>query len=361
MFSYAVKAKYLPIPRTGGRFWITREGCVFDIFVGEWPIKPTQMNNGELVVEFPIETPYGFSVSLNFLIALAFKPIYLPLDKLQNFVSVECIEQSNNPISPINLLWRYGESGIECDLYPGFHYIPNFSRYLIDRKGIIVSTFSGEICEPYLSNTGYFCVRITRDDNIGIIYPVHRLVASAFLHYPLNVDKMTVNHINMEKTYNDKDNLEWLTIGDNNRHARLFNSHLKAKPIEIIVTDIHKKKDFVYPSLNDVAKKFDVGPSAIWQAINLGSEPRVFKGRYLVRSINMPPHPHPESLLNKPQNGRPRAVLVTDVNNSTSTRYKKAIDFVKAYDGLLTRKQIYKRLKNGDTRPINGLSFHYDD
>ncbi len=48
-------------------------------------------------------------------------------------------------------------------------------------------------------------------------YFVHRLVALAFIPNPLQLD--TVNHKDFDKANNRVDNLEWMTIEDNVRHA----------------------------------------------------------------------------------------------------------------------------------------------
>ena len=47
---------------------------------------------------------------------------------------------------------------------------------------------------------------------------VARLVAITFLGYPVG-DNNTVNHINGNRLDNRLDNIEWLSIGDNVRHA----------------------------------------------------------------------------------------------------------------------------------------------
>ena len=47
---------------------------------------------------------------------------------------------------------------------------------------------------------------------------VHRLVAYAFLGKPEN-EKMTVNHKDGNRENNNVENLEWVSLGDNIRHA----------------------------------------------------------------------------------------------------------------------------------------------
>lgn len=65
---------------------------------------------------------------------------------------------------------------------------------------------------------------------------VHRLVADAFLE-PLGNTEMTVNHKDGNRNNNNVSNLEWLTIGDNIRHA--FATGLNKSNVMCILIDKH--------------------------------------------------------------------------------------------------------------------------
>lgn len=68
----------------------------------------------------------------------------------------------------------------------------------------------------FTTKTGYFRVSFYKDKT-EIKYPLHRLVALAFIPNPEN--KGTVNHINGIKTDNRSKNLEWNTITENVQHS----------------------------------------------------------------------------------------------------------------------------------------------
>lgn len=57
-------------------------------------------------------------------------------------------------------------------------------------------------------------------------FSIHRLVAKTFIPNPEN--KRDVNHKNCIKTYNNIDNLEWMTVKENTQHA--YNNWLIKPP-----------------------------------------------------------------------------------------------------------------------------------
>jgi arsenate reductase-like glutaredoxin family protein len=95
--------------------------------------------------------------------------------------------------------------------------IPKYSkRYLASNLGR-VKTLNGRILRGYNQN-GYKVVKITDDTNVRRSIGIHRLVAMAFLPNPLNLP--SVNHINKIRHDNSLENLEWLSVKDNNIHSK---------------------------------------------------------------------------------------------------------------------------------------------
>lgn len=72
--------------------------------------------------------------------------------------------------------------------------------------------------KPAISKIGY--LRCVLANEMGKINrSVHRSVALTFI--PIENTSESINHIDGNKLNNHIDNLEWCTVGDNNRHARL--------------------------------------------------------------------------------------------------------------------------------------------
>lgn len=67
-----------------------------------------------------------------------------------------------------------------------------------------------------LHHTGYLIIKL-RKDKIPKMYPIHRLLALAFIPNPEN--KPQVNHKDGDKLNNSLDNLEWVTQRENTIHA----------------------------------------------------------------------------------------------------------------------------------------------
>lgn len=87
--------------------------------------------------------------------------------------------------------------------------------YAISTEGAVMSLRAGRALTPTNAGKGYRIVTLCRDGFEFKRY-VHRLVAEAF-HGPPN--GLHVNHKDGVKTNNRPENLEWVTVLENNRHA----------------------------------------------------------------------------------------------------------------------------------------------
>jgi hypothetical protein len=80
------------------------------------------------------------------------------------------------------------------------------------------STRVGRISRGSLTPDGYIRVSLSFHDSTKRTHNVARLVAIAFIPNPEN--KPEVNHRDGNKVNNCVDNLEWVTVLENRRHAR---------------------------------------------------------------------------------------------------------------------------------------------
>lgn len=96
--------------------------------------------------------------------------------------------------------------------------IDKFEDYEVSDTGLVRSLKNGRkrILSPGKNQWGYLHVNLCRNGKAKHMY-VHRLVADAFIPNPLGLP--TVNHKDENKLNNNAENLEWLTMGDNNRYG----------------------------------------------------------------------------------------------------------------------------------------------
>lgn len=122
-----------------------------------------------------------------------------------------------------------------------------------------VATFRGRNLSVFRGIRGYPSIYLPG----GARTHLHRLVASAFVERPAGRD--FINHINGDKTDNRAENLEWVTMADNNRHARetgLQNQHGEdcnltkyGSQLVSAVRRVHQKYGSTY---RDLAMLFDM-------------------------------------------------------------------------------------------------------
>lgn len=115
--------------------------------------------------------------------------------------------------------------------------IPDWSGYQVSNLGRVkslsrlknygkVRAMSKEIILKHCVSGSRYCYVNLSNGVSQKIFPVHRLVANAFLVNPEN--KRTVNHKDGIKTNNRVSNLEWMTHSENHLHA--YRNNIRKKP-----------------------------------------------------------------------------------------------------------------------------------
>ena len=130
------------------------------------------------------------------------------------------------------------------------------------------------ILKGSIDRLGYTFVSL-RKDGVSKKYSVHRLVALAFIPNPDNKD--TVNHKDMSRSNNHVDNLEWMTQGENVRHAYENNKNrviLKGSEMSCSIlteTDVSEIKHMYNcgAKLAHIAKRYNTNTQHIWSICNL--------------------------------------------------------------------------------------------
>ena len=92
--------------------------------------------------------------------------------------------------------------------------IKDYEKYFVSRDGQVWSSFNRSIFSQQIVS-GYKSVSIGYPKSL--FKHVHRLVAMTFLDNPSNLP--IVNHKDGDKMNNNLENLEWMTVSENNQHA----------------------------------------------------------------------------------------------------------------------------------------------
>ena len=107
--------------------------------------------------------------------------------------------------------------------------------YSVSDDGRVFSHVRNRELKPKIDRYGYKAVTLFKDGKSHYT-TIHRIVAKTFLPNPLT--KRCVNHINEIKTDNRVENLEWVTVKENDNHGtrniRMADSKSKKPVIQIL-------------------------------------------------------------------------------------------------------------------------------
>lgn len=141
--------------------------------------------------------------------------------------------------------------------------------YLVEKTGQIYSTKSNMYLTRKLNNCGYYRVSLYINKKVRNVY-IHRMVAVTFLPLP-SLDKIQVNHKDMNRLNNHVDNLEWMSSKENNQHGK-DNNKQQYKHLQKKVAQIDRNTDKVireFDGMKVAARETGINSGSICKACKM--------------------------------------------------------------------------------------------
>lgn len=142
-----------------------------------------------------------------------------------------------------------------------FKTIEGFEDYIVSNDGTIINAKTGQEIVGSVRKNGYRSVILIRNgerhDKL-----IHRLVAEAFCKKRNGAEE--VNHIDGNKLNNSADNLEWVTRGENLKHA--YEKGLmpnNTTPREVLATNIETGEQATFSSIYKAARFLNISQGNI--------------------------------------------------------------------------------------------------
>ena len=177
---------------------------------------------------------------------------------------VEAIFEDKDPLNTHvdNVVaYRFKDGPIENIDFPGYFYIPYYTRYAVNYKGNLLSIETGKLNSwlPASGNkakniTGGYLVGVARRD-IGESRHIsrHRAIGLTFIRYEKSPWKLVINHKDGIPGNDEWHNLEWITRAQNNQHA-YDNNLLPNKTIKVLMKTLVDNKIYKFNSVADCAR-----------------------------------------------------------------------------------------------------------
>lgn len=256
MFKRYVYAEGLTsLTDSGNDFYVNINGKVLDRWGEEVPIKINDENDCVVnVVSWDGDREYRILD----LMAIQFKDLHIPKINYNDIVAFP-VDGNHQNLHARNVGYRFKDK-IEVRNFPGFYYVPAFTKYAVNVNGLLLNVGKQKIVDWYITKPsaeknvkgGYYTYKYYMQ---GSAYEMgrHRAMMLTFKEYPNDCDRLVVNHINGTPGDDRLDNLEWMTRGENNTHA--YVNDLKNQHIRVLCRDVITGKITEYYSISECARK----------------------------------------------------------------------------------------------------------
>ena len=218
-----LKSKY--IAGFGKKYIIYSDGKVYNTFKNRY-LKQTMGNQGFLQVNLYYKGK-GHIKHVHRLVAESF----LYNKKIPRYCIITHIDGNklNNNLSNLFLDDRMVEMlpNETIKKVKGFdqYYVSNMGRVFVIDNHDDINCNKHRLVPQNKDRYGYLRVSIKNNKGKQMAVKAHRLVAKAFIPNPYN--KPTVNHIDEVKTNNCVDNLEWMTVKEQQNYGKLSTTEKK--------------------------------------------------------------------------------------------------------------------------------------
>ncbi len=289
------------LPVSGNLFYVNVKGDIKDS--NGTILEKYKDENGVNVVDlYWIDGYKPYEVSR--LILATFRPLNIPVQSWKE-VKVEYRDCNHDNLDFKNIGWLFPLKGIESKRYPGYFFIPGFTRYVINLQGSVIRTTTGKKLSGHVNSSGYIYFSLTADLRNGRAPSMgrHRLLALTFLNNGFSVEKLDVNHKNGIPGNDSLINLEWASRKENMLHA--YSLGLRKDNKRVLVTNVKTGERKIYFSAHECERQLGLGRSKVHYRIKF-CKGRVYPPgltfEYLSGSLNIKKDVVPVKLYNTETN-----------------------------------------------------------
>jgi hypothetical protein len=197
--------------------------------------------------------------------------------------------------------------------------IPGTKGFRADTKGNIYGP-NGKIRNQYTNGDGYLTASVLLNNGKWQTFGVHRLVALANIPLVGDLNDFTVNHKNKNIKDNNINNLEWVSVHQNNIHASLMRkNHLQPS-----ILAKSPKGDFsLITNIEAMAKMFNIEINFAWELIKDKKEFNGWCFKFLSSGASIPKELHKRNFDVQRENGIPvpKAVKFLNIHSNQTLKF----------------------------------------